>query len=127
MSSNKKIAAVVLTTVALSIGTAGVASASQAKSHGKSVSVRSTTTRATVNAVANPMAGGGIGAKDKMGTELASVLAGLVTKGTITQTQSDAISAALNAARAAHQATADADHAAKDANRIARAGCDVAM
>ena len=114
MSSNKKIAAVVLTTVALSIGTVGVAGAAQSKS--KSVSVRTTTTKATVNAIGNPMAGQMMGLQE---AELNTVLAALVTKGTITQAQSTAITAALTAARAAHDANRVADRAANDAQRVA--------
>jgi hypothetical protein len=105
MSSNRKIAAVVLTTVALSVGTVGVASASQAKSTGKSVSVRQTTTRTTVNAVANPIAGGAIGQMGDPSAALATVLTSLVKDGTITQAQADKITAAITAARAAHEAT----------------------
>jgi polyhydroxyalkanoate synthesis regulator phasin len=114
MSSNKKIAAVVLTTVALSIGTVGVAGASQTKS--KSVSVRTTSTKTTVNAIGNPMAGQMMGGQEN---ELNTVLAALVTKGTITQAQSTAITAALTAARTAHDANRDADQAANDAQRLA--------
>jgi len=119
MSSKRKIAAVVLTTVALSVGTVGFATASQPK--GKSVSVKTTTTKTTVNSIANPMAGGAMGAK--MGGpqgELTSVLAGLVTKGTITQAQSDAITAALTAAHAAKAAEHGKDHDGNDAQRVAR-------
>ena len=112
MSSNKKIAAVVLTTVALSIGTVGVASASQSKS----ASIRTTTTKTTVNAIGNPMAGQMMGGQE---AELKTILSGLVTKGTITQAQSDAITAAVTAARAAHDANRDADHAANSAQRVA--------
>ena len=120
MSSRKKIAAVVITTVALSVGTVGVASASQPKSTAKSTSVRQTTTRTTVSAIANPMAGGGVGTMGDQGAELATVLSTLVANKTITQVQADAITAALTAARTAHEATKDADHAAMDANRVAR-------
>ena len=120
MSSRKKIAAVVITTVALSVGTVGVASASQGKSIAKSSSVRQTTTRTTVASIANPMAGGSMGKMGDHGAELKTILAGLVTKGTITQAQSDAISAAVTAAQVAHEATMGADHAAMDANRVAR-------
>ena len=115
MSSNRKIAAVVLTTVALSVGSVGIATASQSKA--KSVSVKATSTRTTVNAIANPMAGGQLGGVEN---EISTVLAGLVTKGTITQAQSDAITAALTAARAAHEGNEGANRAAKDAARIAR-------
>ena len=119
MSSKKKIAAVVLTTVALSVGTVGVATASQPK--GKSVSVRTTTARTTVSTIANPMVGAAMGMK--MGGpqgELTSALAALVTKGTITQAQSDAITAALTAAHAAEAANHGVDHDANDAQRVAR-------
>ena len=120
MSSRKRIAAVVITTVALSVGTVGVASASQGKSTSKAVSVKQTTTKTSVNAIANPMAGGSMGKMGNQGAELKTILAGLVTKGTITQAQSDAISAAVTAAQVAHEATMGADHAAMDANRVAR-------
>ncbi len=119
MSSNRKIAAVVRTTVALSVGTVGVASASPTKSNGKSVSVRQTTTRTIVNAIANPMAGGAMGKKGDKGAGLATVLSTLVKAGTITQAQADAIAAASTAARTAHEATEGANRAAKDANRTA--------
>ncbi|MEI7697504.1 MAG: hypothetical protein WCJ16_05140 [Actinomycetes bacterium] len=114
MSSNKKIAAVVLTTVALSIGTVGVANASQAKS--KLVSVRTTSTKTSINAVGNPMAGPMMGGQE---AEFKTVLAALVTKGTITQAQSDAITAALTAAHATEVATHGADQAANSAERTA--------
>jgi hypothetical protein len=119
MSPNRKIAAVVLTTVALSVGTVGVASATQAKSNGKSVSVRQTTTRTTVNAVANPMAGGGIGQKGDPSAAIATVLAALVKDSTITQAQADKITAALLAARAAHEANEGANRQAMDESRAA--------
>ena len=112
MSSNRKIAAVVLTTVALSVGTVGVASASPTKSHGKSVSVRQTTTRTTVNAISNPMDGGAMGQKGDQGAGLATVLSTLVKAGTITQAQADAITTAITAARAAHEATEGTNRAA---------------
>ena len=113
MSSNRKIAAVVLTTFALSVGTVGVASASQTTSKGKSVSVRQTTTRTTVNAIANPMVGG-LGKKGDPGAAIASVLATLVKDSTITQAQADKITAALTAARAAHEANKGADRSARE-------------
>jgi polyhydroxyalkanoate synthesis regulator phasin len=112
MSANKKIAAVVLTTVALSVGTVGVASASQTTSNGKSVSVRQTTTRATVSTIANPMAGGVMSKKGDQGAGLATVLSTLVKAGTITQAQADAITAAATAARSAHEANKGANRAA---------------
>lgn len=112
MSANKKIAAVVLTTVALSVGTVGVASASPSKSNGKSVSVRQATTRATVSTIANPMAGGVMSKKGDQGAGLATVLSTLVKAGTITQAQADAITAAATAARSAHEANKGANRAA---------------
>ena len=115
MSANRKIAAVVLTTVALSVGTVGVASASPSKSNGKSVSVRQTTTRATVSAIANPMAGGAMGKKGDQGAGLATVLSTLVKAGTITQAQADAITGAATAARSAHEANKGANRAAHQA------------
>ena len=114
MSANRKIAAVVLTTVALSVGTVGVASASPSKSNGKSVSVRQTTTRATVSAIANPMVGA-LGKKGDQGAGLATVLSTLVKAGTITQAQADAITAAATAARSAHEANKGANRAAHQA------------
>ena len=50
---------------------------------------------------------------------LKSILAGLVTKGTITQAQSDAITAAVTAARAAHEAGGGSDESANSARRTA--------
>jgi len=115
MSSNRKIAAVVLTTVALSIGSVGVATASQHKA--KPISIKSTTAKAAVSSIANPMAAAKMG---DLENELKAVLAGLVTKGTITQAQSDAITAAGATARAAHEALKNAGRAAMDAERVAR-------
>ena len=113
MSPNRKIAVVVLTTFALSVGTVGVASASQTTSKGKSVSVRQTTTRTTVNAIANPMVGS-LGKKGDHAAGLKNVLTTLVSAGTITQVQADAITAALTAAQAAHQANKGADRSARE-------------
>jgi hypothetical protein len=85
--SKKKIAAVVLTTVALSVGSFSAADASSKTTK----TVKRTTVTKTVSSVAGNKAGGPID----------TVLAALVTKGTITQAQSDAIKAALDAARPA--------------------------
>jgi hypothetical protein len=109
MSSNRTIAAVVLTTVVLSVGTVSVASASQSKSNGKTVSVRQTTTRTTINSIANPITGVPKGRMGNHGAGLATVLATLVKAGTITQAQSDAIAVAIKAARTAHEAVEGAD------------------
>lgn len=118
MSSNRKIAAIVLTTFALSVGTVGVASASQTTSKGKSVSVRQTTTRTTVNAIANPIVGA-LGMKGDPSAAIASVLATLVKDSTITQAQADKITAALTAARAAHEANEASKRGILEAERAA--------
>ena len=109
MSSKKKVIAVAITTVALTIGSVGI---SQASSKTKVVSTK--TTRTSVNGIANPMAKGGGHAAD-----LAATLSALVAKGTITQAQADAITAAATAAETAKRAAHDADHAARDADRVA--------
>ena len=88
MSSKKTVIAVAITTVALTIGSVGI---SQASSKTKVVSTK--TTRTSSNGMTNPMA-------NVNGPEeaVASVLSALVTKGTITQAQADAIKAAFAAA-----------------------------
>lgn len=96
MSSKIKVIAVAVTTVALTAGSLGAATAaSKAR-----VTRTSVTQTSTTNGIANPMAN----QKQGRGQQLASVLAGLVTKGTITQAQADAITAAYNAAEAAEHA-----------------------
>ncbi|CAN2210188.1 hypothetical protein MCETOYE15_00967 [Candidatus Nanopelagicaceae bacterium] len=87
MSTKKKVAAIVITTVAFTAGTVGISSAAS-----KSTTTRVSVTSASVTGAKGPRA------------EVASVLAGLVTKGTITQAQADAITAALTAAQAAEHA-----------------------
>ena len=99
MSTKKKVAAIVITTVALTAGTIGVSSASS-----KSSVTRVSTTRTVA----------GVTMMQGRGAEVASVLAALVTKGTITQAQSDAITAALAVAEAAKPAKPlDADNQAR--------------
>ena len=110
MSSKKTVIAVAITTVALTIGSVGISQASSSKT--KVVSTK--TTRTSSNGIANPMAKGGGHAAD-----LAAVLSALVAKGTITQAQADAITAAATAAETAKRAAHDADHAARDAERAA--------
>jgi len=87
MSTKKKVAAIVITTVALTAGTVGISSAAS-----KSSVTRVSVTQASAAGVKGPR------------QEVATVLAGLVTKGTITQAQSDAITAALAAAETAEHA-----------------------
>ena len=91
MSSKKKVVAVVITTAALTVGSFGVASASS-----KATKV----SRTTVTTVANSTQSG----KPGRGAELSALLSALVTKGTITQAQADAIIAAADAADAARDA-----------------------
>lgn len=88
MSTKKKVAAIVITTVALTAGTVGISSAASKSA------TRVSTTRTTA----------GVAMMQGHGAEVASVLAGLVTTGTITQAQADAITAALAAAEAAEHA-----------------------
>lgn len=89
MSSKKTVIAVAITTVALTIGSVGISQASSSKT--KVVSTK--TTRTSSNGITNPMAN----AKAPEAA-VASVLAALVAKGTITQAQADAIKAAFLAA-----------------------------
>ena len=91
MSSKKKVFAVAITTVALTAGTFGVAGAAT-----KATRVSKT----SITTIANQAASGKLG----RGEELASILSGLVAKGTITQAQADAIIAAQTAAEAAEHA-----------------------
>ena len=109
MSSKKKVITIVVTTAALSLGSIGIATAANSKS---SVKIKSTS---VTRSISNPGIGnfGGPGIDGQNG-ELASVLAGLVTKGTLTQAQVDAINAALTAARTAHQTQGSTERAAKE-------------
>lgn len=91
MSSKKKVFAVVITTAALTVGTFGIAGAAQK-------TVR--TTKTSFTSVANQAASGKLGHAE----ELSALLSTLVTKGTITQAQADAIKAAAAAAQAARDA-----------------------
>lgn len=106
MSAKKKVAAVLITTVALSVGTVGVASADSKSKN---------------NRVAS------IGVKGVRG-DMTSFLAGLVAKGTITQAQADAIIAAANAAKSAADAMRPTkpDHAAQLALIASTIGIDSA-
>jgi hypothetical protein len=106
MSTKRKVAAVLITTVALSAGTVGVASA-DSKSKNRQVSAQ--------------------GVKGFRG-DITTFLASLVAKGTITQTQADAVLAAANAAKAAADAMRPAkpDHAARLALIATTIGVDTA-
>jgi hypothetical protein len=109
MSTKKRVAAILITTVAISSGTVGVASADS----------KSKTNRITI---------AGQAVKGPRGFDLAATLAALVAKGTITQTQADAVLAAANAARAAADAMRPAkpDHAARLALIATTIGIDTA-
>lgn len=111
MSSKKKVITIAVTTVALSLGSIGIASANNSKS---SVKVKSTSITRVGAGFGNP---GHLDVDGQNGV-LASVLAGLVTKGTLTQSQVDAINAAITAARTANQTQGDAKRAAHE-NMIA--------
>ena len=93
---SKKAIAMIVVATTVSVAGIGAAEAATKKAVVKTTSVS--------NSV-RPMIGG-MGGDEGNGAnvQLSSVLAGLVTKGTITQAQSDAISAALTAARTAANA-----------------------
>ncbi len=91
MSSKKSVIVIAVTTVALTLGSVGVG---QAASNSKFVSSKST--RVSTTGVANPIAKAA-----KSEAAIASILAALVAKGTITQAQADAIKADYLAAAAA--------------------------
>ena len=121
MSSKRKVIAVVITTVALAVGSAGV---SHADTTTKRITKKTVTTKsATTRAIKNVMGKGGNPA-----AQLATVLSGLVSKGTITQVQADAISSAITSAYATAQANrpVPADRAAKDAAITSVLGIDAA-
>jgi polyhydroxyalkanoate synthesis regulator phasin len=126
MSSKKKIAAVAVTAIALSLGTVGVSSANAAKN--------STSVKSANAGIANPMAGNAANGPE---ASFKTVLSGLVTKGTITQAQADAVLAALVAARPAKgdndndgvrpdKAAMDAHRAAEEALVASTLGIDAA-
>ncbi len=98
--SKKKVFAVAITTVALTVGSFGVANASQ-----KSTKV----SRTTISTISNP----GQAGKPDRSAELSALLSSLVAKGTITQSQADAVVAAAKAAEAARDALRPAKDALK--------------
>jgi polyhydroxyalkanoate synthesis regulator phasin len=92
--TKKKVIAVVVTTLALTAGSIGVAGAASKAS------------KVSVSRVATSVAGQvGSGPKEA----LTNTLKDLVTKGTLTQAQADAIAAAMDAAKAAADANRPAD------------------
>ncbi len=88
--TKKKVIAVVVTTLALTAGTIGVAGAASKSS--QKVSITKSSTKIAGQA--------GVGPEQA----LATILKDLVSKGTLTQAQADAVTAAATAARAAHEA-----------------------
>ena len=107
MSSKKKVITIAITTVALSLGSIGIASANNSKN---SIKVKST----SMTRFAAGFGNSGRVDMDGQHEVLASVLAGLVTKGTLTQAQVDAINAAITVARTANQNQGDAKRAAHE-------------
>jgi polyhydroxyalkanoate synthesis regulator phasin len=119
--SKRKIATVVLTTVALTAGSLGVANAA------------SKTTRTVVTKSITKVSQPGANARGIGGpvAALEGLLSGLVTKGTITQVQADAIKAAVLAADESAKANRPAkamspERAAKDALISSILGIDLA-
>lgn len=100
MVSKKKVVAIVITSMALTVGTVGVSSAASKSSVKISLD----------KGMRLPG-----GQQDK----LAGVLSDLVKKGTLTQAQVDALTAAIAAARTADDAERLADRATHDAERAA--------
>ena len=88
--TKKKVIAIVVTTLALTAGSIGVAGAASKASQRVSVTKSSTKVAGQV----------GVGPEQA----LASILRDLVSKGTLTQAQADALTAAVAAAKAAHDA-----------------------
>jgi polyhydroxyalkanoate synthesis regulator phasin len=121
MSSKKMVITIAVTTAALTLGTIGIASASNSKNSFKIKSAHVTRT------IANPMMGGfGRFDEDGQKSQLATVLATLVTKGTLTQAQVDAINAALTAAHTSNETQGDARRAAHETLIATTIGVSVA-
>ena len=95
MSSKKTFVAIAITTAALTVGSVGFANAAPKST----TRVSTIKTSARISAMTNPitaMKGGPVNA-------VTAVLSALVTKGTITQVQADAIVAAVTAAQVAER------------------------
>lgn len=95
MSSKKTIVAIAITTAALTVGSVGFANAAPKST----TRVSTTKTTARISAIANPISA----MKGGPARAVSPVLAALVTKGTITQVQADAIVAAITAAQVAQR------------------------
>lgn len=119
--TKKRVIAIVVTTLALTAGSIGVAGAASKAS--QKVSVTKSSTKVAGQA--------GVGPEQA----LATILKDLVSKGTLTQAQADALTAAVTAAKAAHDADRpmggkggplDADRAAMEALVSTTIGVDSA-
>jgi polyhydroxyalkanoate synthesis regulator phasin len=119
--TKKKVIAIVVTTLALTAGSIGVAGAASKAS--QKVSITKSSTKVAGQA--------GVGPEQA----LATILKDLVSKGTLTQAQADALTAAVTAAKAAHDADRpmggkggplDADRAAMEALVSTTIGVDSA-
>jgi len=121
MSSKKRVVAVAITTIAIAVGGVGTSFADSASK--KIVTKKTVITKSATTRIKNPMGKGG----DPV-AQLATVLSGLVSKGTITQAQADAVSAAIKSAAEAEIANrpVPADRAAKDAVITSVLGIDPA-
>ncbi len=120
MSSKKTAITIAVTTVALSLGSIGIATASSSKGATKSkVSISNISVTSGTGVFGAP----GMGMHQD---ELASVLAALVKKGTLTQAQSDAITAALTAAHADRVPPVNPDRAAIESLITTTLGIDAA-
>jgi len=100
MVSKKKVIAIAITTMALTVGTVGVSSAASRNSVKVSI-------------------GKGMHLPGAQQDKLAGILSDLVKKGTLTQAQVDALNAAIAAARTAEDAKRITDQATRDADRVA--------
>ena len=116
--SSKKVITIAITTAALTLGGFGIASASGAKA-------TKTTKVAVTKVIKAPSGMNMMGRDGGFDAELSTVLSGLVTKGTLTQAQVDAIKAALTAAHAANKPPVNADRAAVETLVATTLGIDV--
>ncbi|MBC7464280.1 MAG: hypothetical protein H7227_08475 [Actinobacteria bacterium] len=120
MASKSKAITVAITTVALSLGSVGIATAANSKNSSKSkTTISSTAVKSRSSAFSFQGMGGS-------GEELKGILAALVTNGTLTQAQSGAITAAIEAARTAKQTSGDSNRLALEALIANTIGIDAA-
>ncbi len=136
MSSKRKVATIAITVAALTFGTVGFASAFENK--GKRISIANSSVKVTGVGGEKQGMQGMQGMQGAPGAHLDSLLAVLVTSGTLTQVQVDAIKKALTDSRvaadatraahqAAHQAAEVAEHAAREALIATTIGLDATV